>query len=93
MRGIVSNIDQKTILTEETMMGVWTRAAGKRAAKHSRPVQLKKSKLIVNVENSSWLYELTLNRKKIVPKLDREIARLTDNKKTVKDIQLRIGEV
>ncbi|MFC1590464.1 DciA family protein [Candidatus Omnitrophota bacterium] len=93
IKGIVSNIGSQAVLTEEAMAKMWKGAAGAKAARHSKPVRLRGSSLIVNVDGSSWLYELTLNKKAISKKLGEKIARATKDKKKIKDIRFRIGEV
>jgi len=75
-------------LTEERMRTVWERAAGARAATHSAPVSLRRARLIVNVDTSSWLYELTMRRPEIMRRLGGKIGG-----RAVKTIQFRIGEV
>lgn len=74
---------------EEEIGEAWARACGEAAAKHSRPVSFKKSVLVVNVDGSSWLYELTTMKRGILAKLDRDLK----GKKKVKDIRFRIGSI
>ena len=88
VKNIISDIGKRGTLTEEEMLAAWEAVAGRRAAKHARPASLKKSKLVVNVDGSSWLYELTLKKKEILRRLGEELG----NKK-VSDIRFRIGEV
>lgn len=88
VKDIISNIGRRGVVTEEEMLAAWETAAGRRAAKHARPASLKKSKLVVNVDGSSWLYELTLKKKEILKKLEGHLGN-----KRVSDIRFRIGEV
>ena len=88
VKNIISDIGPKGRLTEEEIIGAWKAVVGKRASCHARPTSLKKASLIVNVDGSSWLYELTLRKKEILKKLG---DRLRDRK--VKDIRFRIGEL
>lgn len=74
--------------TEEAMALLWEAAAGSDAAKHSKPVAIKKSELLVNVDGSSWLYELTLRKKKTLQALEGKFG-----KKNIKNIRFRIGEL
>ena len=73
---------------EEEIRKAWTSAVGKKASQHTRPVGLKASQLIVNVDGSGWLYELTLKKKDIVKKLGEKLKT-----KRIKEIRLRIGEI
>ena len=67
----------------------WRLAAGKKASAHTRPVFLKKKRLIVNVGDSSWLYKLTLEKEAIKKKFNKK----TKGKKKVDQVQFRIGEI
>lgn len=87
VKNVIKNLGGKGRLSEEEMFEIWKGAAGEAAATHSRPVSLKKSSLIVNVDGSSWLYELTMQKKGILQKLEGKIAG-----KQLKDIRFRVGE-
>lgn len=88
VRGIITDLGKKGRLSEEDMLCAWKDAVGEAASKHARPASFKGSSLIVNVDGSSWLYELTTKKKEILKKLE---GRLAGNK--LKDIRFRIGEI
>lgn len=46
--------------------GIWQRAAGKNISIRAKPVALKNDTLYVEVEDSVWLYQLTLLKEKII---------------------------
>ena len=72
--GLVKNVIKKIgkgRFTEEEIASVWAHAAGRKAAGHTRPISFRKSVLLVNVDSSSWLYELTTRKKEILKKLAR----------------------
>jgi len=75
-------------ISEEEMADAWEDVIGKAASTHARPVSLAKGTLTVNVDASSWLYELTLKKRDIMKKL---AGRLKG--KSLKDIRFRIGEL
>ena len=74
---------------EEEIGEAWARAAGNGAARHSRPVSFKTAVLVVNVDGSSWLYELSTAKREILRKLEADLK----GKKRVIDIRFRIGAV
>lgn len=74
--------------SEEEIADAWVDAAGNAAARHSRPVLLKKSVLVVNVDGSGWLYELSTAKPEILKKLGASVK-----KKKIKDIRFRIGDI
>lgn len=88
LKDVIRNIGPKGRLTEEEVAFLWGEAAGEKAAKHSRPVSVKKAVLTVNVDGSSWLYELTTKKKEIIKKLEDKFEG-----KKIKEIRFRIGEI
>jgi len=88
LKNIIGRIGGKGIFTEEDMANTWEAVVGKAAARHSKVRSLKGGRLVVNIDDSSWLYELTVQKREILKKL---AARIKGKK--VKDITFRIGEV
>jgi hypothetical protein len=74
-------------ISEEDIGRLWRKAAGKLASQGSRPTSLRKGKLVVLVDNSSLLYNLTIRKKAIFEVLHREL----DDR--IRDIQFRIGAI
>ena len=87
LKDIISGLGKKR-LTEEEIKKAWRSAVGKKASSHSRPTTLKKARLVVNVDRSPWLYELTLEKREILKKLEAKLKG-----KKIKEIRFRIGEV
>jgi predicted nucleic acid-binding Zn ribbon protein len=85
---VIKKLGPSKRLSEEEMTEAWKMAAGEAAATHSRPVGFRRSSMIVNVDESGWLYELTLDKRGIITRLKDS---LKDRK--LKDIRFRIGEV
>ena len=88
IKGVIKAIKKKRPFTEEEFGEIWEAVVGKRAASHTKPVSLRKSVLKVNVDESAWLYELTLEKKEILRKLEERIK-----DKKIKGIRFRIGEI
>ena len=88
VKRIIGGFAGKEKLTEEEIRSAWSRAVGADAAKHSRPRSFSDSRLIVQVDDSGWLYELTTRKKYILNNLSSE---LKGNK--LKDITFRIGDL
>ena len=88
LKKIISRIGDKGALTEEDVKAAWDAAVGEKAAAHSRPRSLNGLRLIVNVDGSGWLYELTVQKKDILKKMETSLK-----SKKIKEITLRIGEL
>jgi predicted nucleic acid-binding Zn ribbon protein len=87
LKKVVSDLGKKK-LSEEALGKAWRSASGRKAARHTRPVGLRRAVLVVNVDSSSWLFELTLKKRALLKKV-RERA----EGKKIKDIRLRIGDI
>jgi predicted nucleic acid-binding Zn ribbon protein len=88
VKDLLAGLKKRGRVTEEEMAKVWRASVGRKAAGHSKPVSLKKASLVVNVDRSSWLYELTLGKKEILKKLEGKFKG-----KRVREIRFRIGAV
>ncbi len=88
VRQALKKLTKDEALTEEGVAAAWEKAAGCKAARHSRPASFKGGRLVVEVDASSWLYELTLEKKAILKRLGGKFAG-----KKIKEIGFRIGEV
>ena len=74
---------------EEEIGEAWRRSAGEAAAAHTRPVSFRKSLLVVHVDGSGWLYELSTRKRELIARLGADLK----GKKKVKDIRFRIGDI
>ncbi len=88
VKKIIEGLGDKGKLGKEEIMDAWEAAVGTAAVTHARPVSFKKNTLIVNVDGSSWLYELTTRKIDIIKKLESGLGG-----KKVKEIRFRIGDI
>ena len=88
LKGAIKNLRAQNKLTQEEVAAIWQDAVGVRAASHTRPVSIKKTNLTINVDDSGWLYELTIKKKEILEKLEGKFKG-----KDLKNIRFRIGEI
>lgn len=88
VKKIIGNLEKKE--TEELdLVKIWEGAVGKKAATHTQLALFKSKRLIVNVSNSSWLYKLTADKKKLIEALNAKIK----GRRKVKELQFRIGQI
>lgn len=82
-------IEQKAIL-------LWSRAVGKEVKKHTKPYNIENGLLVVLVDNSVWMNQLTFLRTEIIKKLNELISRSPANSAEAgenKDKKLPGGEI
>lgn len=85
---VISKIEKQGPGRQETIIAGWKKAAGEKAASHSRPVSIQRRVLTIEVDSSTWLYALNLKRASILKDMKKE---LSEHK--IEDIRFRIGEV
>ena len=88
VKDVIKDLSGKGRVSAEEIGRAWEEAAGHKAAAHTKPILIKKSVLTVNVDNSGWLYELTIKKGKLLSKLDGKIRG-----KQLKGLRFRIGEI
>jgi len=71
------------------VVAAWQSVAGDEAKDHSQPVSFKKGKLIIVVENSVWLYKMTLEKRTLLKKFNEQY----EGRKKAEDIRFRVGVV
>jgi len=89
IKGIISNLEEKEE-KEENIIKLWEDAAGVEIAKHTKPISFRRKKLLVNVDNSSWLYKLTLEKNTLIDKFNLKVSK---KQKKIKELQFRIGKI
>ncbi|MBL8006012.1 MAG: DUF721 domain-containing protein [Ignavibacteria bacterium] len=68
-------------MQELQILNVWKDCVGNAIANYSSPVEIRKNKLFVRVENSAWRYELSIKKDEIIEKLNKSLK-----KKIIKEI-------
>ncbi|MEO8447543.1 MAG: DUF721 domain-containing protein [bacterium] len=68
-------------MQELEILNVWNECVGDAIAKFSTPVEIRRNKLFVSVENAAWRYELSLKKNEIIEKLNLNLK-----KKIIRDI-------
>jgi len=85
---IIKKLAAEETLDKTGLLKKWARIAGKKAARHSRPVSFRNSQLVISVDSSSWLYELNSNKRTILKKLAS-----VPGGAGIKNIRFRIGKI
>lgn len=78
---------QKETTFQQKILKDWDKIVTKKASRHARPLSIKNNTLIVVVNNSAWLHQLTLKKVQILKKINR----LSKNNQLTA-IRLKIGE-
>ena len=88
VKDLIKKLDERSIPTSDAVIKAWGEIVGRKARVHTKPTSLRKKKLVINVDGSTWLYELTLKKDDLIRALKK---RLGEDK--IQEIQFRIGEL
>ena len=88
LKKVITRLEQRE-KEEQGFFKAWEKAVGEQAAEHTKLILVKNKRLIINVSDSAWLYTLAMEKTKIIEKLNLD----TNNKKQIKEIQFRIGNI
>ncbi|HMQ67555.1 MAG TPA: DUF721 domain-containing protein [Ignavibacteria bacterium] len=81
MDNFMNHIGLDNRMQELQVLNIWKECVGEAIARYSTPLEIKKNKLFVRVENAAWRYELSLKKVQIVDKLNDSFK-----KKLIRDI-------
>jgi|WetSurMetagenome_2_1015567.scaffolds.fasta_scaffold268370_2 hypothetical protein len=83
--GFVKYLGLDERMQELKILEIWKECVGDTIAKFSRPVEFKRNKLFVRVENAVWRFELSAKKNEIISKLN-QILNKEDKRKIIKEI-------
>ncbi|MFH1479531.1 MAG: DUF721 domain-containing protein [Candidatus Omnitrophota bacterium] len=83
---VVGDIEKKEPGKKERIEQAWKNIVGPEGVKHSRPIDIRKKVLIVEVSSSTWFYALNLKKKSIL----KDLEGLLEEK--IEDIRFRMGD-
>lgn len=93
MRGVLDGLIQKwesrTNQKGNALFEAWRVAVDEEVKGHARPVSIKNGIIMVIVENTTWLYKLTLDKRGIIKKFNENYT----GRKKAKDIRYRVGSL
>lgn len=87
--GLLKKWEQTHLKKGGAVKEAWDYAVENSAKDHARPVSLKNGILMVIVEDTSWLYKLTLDKRKILVRFNEKYK----GRKKPKDIRFRIASL
>ena len=89
VEGLLNRWETSKVGKGNDVREAWGEAAGEETKGHTQPISFKKGILLIAVENSTWLYKLTLEKRKITEKFND----VYKGKQKVQDIRFRVGTI
>lgn len=87
VKAVFERLERGRTLTKEDVEERW-REVARDAARHTRPVALRKTTLTVFVDSSAWMHEMAMRKRSILKQLKRAFG-----KDKISGIHFRIGEI
>ena len=88
LKDVVEGLSQAKKKEIFKIIAAWPSLLGKDFSRHTKPVSLQRGTLVVNVDESAWLYQANLQKEKLLVRLQKK----TGGQK-VQSIRFRIGKV
>jgi len=85
---LIKKLDTKARGSIKEVVQAWQEAVEAKAISHTKPVAIKKNILTIEVDSSTWLYFLSLEKKSILERMRKILG-----KEKIEDIRFRIGEI
>ncbi|NQT76017.1 MAG: DUF721 domain-containing protein [Candidatus Omnitrophica bacterium] len=73
---------------KDRILAAWKKVVGEKAATHSRPVSIKRKVMTIEIDSSTWMYELNLKKKHILGDVKKHLG-----EDKVKDLRFRMGNI
>jgi predicted nucleic acid-binding Zn ribbon protein len=86
---VIGKLEKRGPGKKEKVLNAWKKTAGQAAAGHSRPVGVKRKIITIEVDSSTWLYNLSLKKGSMLKALRLELQ----DEEDIKDIRFRMGDV
>ena len=83
---VIANISSGKPGVQSKIQRVWQNLCDKKTAQHTAIAGLQKGSLVINVDSPAWLFQMNLQKRKILEKLKEEIPELSH-------IHFKIGKV
>lgn len=83
---VIANISSGKPEVHDKIQRIWENMLDQKARQHASIVGLQKGKLVVNVDSPAWLFQLNLQKRKVLEKFKEEIPELSY-------IHFKIGKV
>ena len=85
---VIEKIEKQGPGKKEKILQAWQGVAGEKASGHTRPVNIRRNVLTIEVDSSTWLYELSLKKRSILKDIKKELTQYK-----IKDIRFRMGDI
>jgi predicted nucleic acid-binding Zn ribbon protein len=73
----------------DLVTAAWIGSVSEKTLGHARPISFTRGVLMIIVENSTWLYQLTMQKREIIKKFNNEYK----GRQKLNDIRFRVGKI
>jgi hypothetical protein len=83
---VISDLSQRKPHRQIQIQNIWQEIIDEKTRKHVAIAGFDRGRLLVWVDSSTWLFQLNLNKKKILGKIQKQVSE-------VESIQFKIGKL
>ena len=87
IQDVISNITNRKPEAQVKIQRVWQSIADKRILQHAMIAGIKDGTLLIHVDSPAWLYQLNLQKRKMLEQFKDEVPGLIEN------ISFKIGKI
>ena len=87
VREVLESLKDKKLNKHDALQKAWQKAIGQKAEKHTRISSLRGGRLVIEVDESGWMYQLTLKKQEILKKLQKYLKETE-----IQELHFRIGD-
>jgi len=88
VQGVLKGWKKDKVFKKDLIEKAWRKIAGKKAMKHTKIASLRSGRLIIEVDESAWIYQLSMKKHDLLKSMN-EVLEKKDI--PIKEIQFRIG--
>ena len=83
---VIGKISIKEGFSQNKIDSIWKNILNEKELEHTKIIGIKDGCILVNVDSPAWLYQMRINYKKILSRLNAELSE-------IKKISFKIGKV
>ena len=88
VEGVLKDWKKKKVFKKDAVEKNWKKVVGKKASQHTRVSSMRSGRLVVESDESGWIYQLSLKKQEILGELEKALAKEDIG---ITEIQFRIG--
>jgi predicted nucleic acid-binding Zn ribbon protein len=86
---LLGKLEKNKVKRAGAVLDAWMKVTGEDEKCHAKPVSIRNGVLTVIVDNAPWMYNFTLEKRKLLLRMNE----IYTGRKKIKDIRFRVGNI